>query len=83
MFYDFRCHACGFQFEKEKRMTDPSNEACPKCGKESFRVITGGAGILTRSGRGGGMEGPCPAGGAPCDPGACGMGHHCGMADQG
>lgn len=73
MFYDFKCQACGSVFEKEKRITDASNEKCPKCGKESFRVITGGAGFLAK----GSSQSPCDATGS-CQS-SCAMAGRCGM----
>ncbi|OGS36930.1 MAG: hypothetical protein A2293_11965 [Elusimicrobia bacterium RIFOXYB2_FULL_49_7] len=74
MTYEFQCQACGRFFETEKRMTDNSNEPCPVCGKESLRVITGGAGFLA----GGKSKTPCDTMGT-C-PGSCAMAGRCGAA---
>jgi putative FmdB family regulatory protein len=72
MFYDFKCPSCGNLFEKEKSIRDSSNEKCPRCGRESLRVITGGAGIL-----GGGLsKTPADCSGNPV---SCPSAHKCGM----
>ncbi|MBL8027664.1 MAG: hypothetical protein JNL74_14680 [Fibrobacteres bacterium] len=72
MFYDFQCTSCKNVFEKEKSIKDDSNENCPKCGKESLRIISGGIGILgAASGR---KEFGCP----PAAAAACPTAHQCG-----
>ena len=43
--YDYRCPQ-GHEFEKFQRMSDDPVAACPKCGEDAERVISGGAGFL-------------------------------------
>jgi putative FmdB family regulatory protein len=44
--YEFRC-ANGHEFEQFHKISDaPSTAACPTCGVESTRAISGGAGLL-------------------------------------
>jgi putative FmdB family regulatory protein len=35
--YSFACDACGHQFDRLKRLSDPDPEACPACGKPAVR----------------------------------------------
>ncbi|MCE2397797.1 MAG: zinc ribbon domain-containing protein [Gemmatimonadetes bacterium] len=46
--YDYRCMACGRDFELFQRMSDPAEAECPGCGREAERLISGGAGFLFR-----------------------------------
>ncbi len=49
--YAFHCDACGHDFDRLQRMSDPDPTTCPSCGKESvhrqltapqFRLAGGG-----------------------------------------
>jgi putative FmdB family regulatory protein len=76
MFYDFQCTVCKNEFEKEKSIKDDSNESCPKCGKESLRIISGGIGFLGASSSGRKEEvGGC----SPSAAASCPSAHQCGM----
>jgi putative FmdB family regulatory protein len=44
--YEYRCPACGNEFEKFGKMSDPPVTECTRCGAESQRRISGGAGLL-------------------------------------
>lgn len=44
--YEYRCPACGADFEKFQRMSDEPVAECPKCGAKAERQISGGAGLL-------------------------------------
>jgi putative FmdB family regulatory protein len=45
--YDYRCNACGHEFETMHGMTAPVLRKCPKCGKLKLeRLISGGAGVI-------------------------------------
>ena len=46
--YDYRCTACGRDFELFQRMSDRPEAECPGCGREAERLISGGAGFLFR-----------------------------------
>ena len=32
--YEYRCAACGHEFEKLQKMSDPDPDSCPECGKK-------------------------------------------------
>ncbi len=34
--YDFQCNDCGHKDEVMRRISAPSKEACPQCGKDTF-----------------------------------------------
>lgn len=44
--YEYRCPQCGNEFEKFGKMSDPPVTECTRCGAESQRKISGGAGLL-------------------------------------
>ncbi|HET7464479.1 MAG TPA: zinc ribbon domain-containing protein [Longimicrobium sp.] len=44
--YEYRCPQCGTDFEKFQKMSDPPVAACPGCGAEAERRISGGAGLV-------------------------------------
>jgi putative FmdB family regulatory protein len=44
--YEYRCAACGQEFEKFQRMSDEPVAECPSCGKQAERRLSGGAGFL-------------------------------------
>ena len=44
--YQYRCPACGHEFEKFEKMSAPGRAKCPQCGKRAERQISGGAGFL-------------------------------------
>ncbi len=46
--YQYKCNACGHDFEEFQKMTDRPIDTCPNCGdtKSVHRLISGGAGIL-------------------------------------
>ena len=49
--YEYRCEACGAQFEKEQRISEDPIKKCPKCGKaKAQRLISAGNFILKGSG---------------------------------
>jgi putative FmdB family regulatory protein len=81
--YDYLCDACGNHFERRQKMSDAPLESCPQCGGSVKRLISGGAGAITKgSGRhfGGSAEahGTCGAGGPCCmQGGACGNREFC------
>ncbi len=45
--YDYRCNACGHQFEEFQMMSDAELKKCPECKKNKLeRLIGSGAGFL-------------------------------------
>lgn len=45
--YDYRCNACGHQFELFQSMNDKVKRTCPQCGKKELeRLIGTGAALL-------------------------------------
>ena len=45
--YDYRCEACGHEFELFQQMTDSVKRKCPECGKLKLqRLIGTGAGVI-------------------------------------
>lgn len=45
--YDYRCEACGHEFEKFQSMTEKLIRKCPECGKLSLKRLFGtGGGII-------------------------------------
>lgn len=46
--YQYKCDACGHEFEEFQKMSDHPIDTCPKCGDTGRvrRLISGGAGIL-------------------------------------
>lgn len=44
--YDYRCSACGHEFEKFKKMSEVAHAECPQCGAQAERLISGGAGLV-------------------------------------
>ena len=46
--YEYQCDACAKHFEIRQKMSDPVLESCPECGQSLRRLISGGAGAITR-----------------------------------
>ena len=45
--YDYRCAACGHEFEHFQKMSDGVKRKCPECGKLSLKRLMGtGAGVI-------------------------------------
>lgn len=45
--YEYRCNACGHEFEKFQSMTDSPVRTCPECKKRRVeRLISAGAGVI-------------------------------------
>jgi putative FmdB family regulatory protein len=44
--YEYRCPACGTDFEKFQKMSDPPAAECPSCGAAAERRMSGGAGLV-------------------------------------
>ena len=48
--YEYECGTCRHHFERRQKMSDPPVAACPECGAEAKRLISGGAGAITKGG---------------------------------
>jgi len=70
--YEYLCEACACRFEKRQKMSEAALEICPECGGSVRRLISGGAGAITK-GRSTAPQAMCASGG-PC----CGQGAACG-----
>lgn len=70
--YEYLCDECACHFEKRQKMSDAAVEVCPKCGGHVRRLISGGAGAITRdASRQTAPPMPCASGGC-CGGGMCG-----------
>ena len=80
--YEYLCEACEARFDRRQKMSDPALDACPTCGGHVHRLISGGAGAITK---GAGhahasahAEMPsCASGGPCCGGGVCASGSFC------
>ena len=69
--YEYRCEGCEVHFEQRQKMSEPALETCPQCGGRVKRLISGGAGAVTKGSSAAsaymppqcGMGGPCCGGG--------------------
>jgi len=48
--YDYRCNACGHQYEKRESFSAPSVQECPVCQGEARRLLTPPAIVFKGSG---------------------------------
>lgn len=77
--YEYECNACRRHFERRQKMSDPALEVCPDCGGQVRRLISAGAGAITRGSSAAtdftspqcGMSGPCCGGACMADEPAC------------
>lgn len=45
--YEYRCGACGHDFERFQKMSEPPIRECPECGEAAVeRLISPGAGLV-------------------------------------
>ncbi|HEX4284083.1 MAG TPA: zinc ribbon domain-containing protein [Terracidiphilus sp.] len=70
--YEYLCDHCATHFEKRQKMSDAALDTCPSCGGPVHRLISGGAGAITKGSHPPAM--PTCASGGPCcgGMGACG-----------
>jgi len=71
--YEYLCEECSCHFEKRQKMSDALIEECPECGGHVRRLISGGAGAITKGGSQASEPMPCGSGGC-CGGGMCGQG---------
>lgn len=48
--YEYRCDACGHEFEKEQRISEKPLKKCPSCGAQKARRMIGGTGFILKGG---------------------------------
>ncbi|MGO9433094.1 MAG: FmdB family zinc ribbon protein [Terracidiphilus sp.] len=77
--YEYLCDSCATHFEQRQKMSDAALDACPACGGPVHRLISGGAGAITKGsssahGHAHADMPPCAFGGACCGGGACASG---------
>jgi putative FmdB family regulatory protein len=76
--YEYQCEACSCHFEQRQKMSDAAIENCPACGGHVKRLISGGAGAITKGSSHHADAPPC-ANGGPCRGmgGGCSPGSFC------
>jgi putative FmdB family regulatory protein len=77
--YEYQCQSCAKRFERRQKMSDPEVDSCPHCGGDVKRLISGGAGVISK---GSASQSAGPA----CEMGDCcatdaGCGNMCGCAN--
>jgi putative FmdB family regulatory protein len=71
--YEYLCEECSCHFEKRQKMSDAAVEQCPECGGHVKRLISGGAGAITKGGASQQTAAPSCASGGCCGGGMCGF----------
>jgi len=69
--YEYQCDYCEVRFERRQKMSDTALEICPECGGHLKRLISGGAGAITRGSSQAASYAPQCGMGGPCCGGAC------------
>ena len=71
--YEYQCQSCAARFERRQKMSDPEVESCPDCGGHVKRLISAGAGVISKGAGSYSAAPACEMGGACCAPeGGCG-----------
>ena len=76
-FYEYRCQACGHEFEAMQKMSDAPLTDCPECGAPQLAKLVSATGFQLKGGgwyKGGGSDkaaDSAPAGGHACGSGGC------------
>ena len=50
--YEYRCRACGHEFERFQKISEPPVRRCPECGKRRVERLIGAGGGLVFKGPG-------------------------------
>jgi putative FmdB family regulatory protein len=66
--YEYLCEECSCHFEQRQKMSDAALDQCPQCGGHVKRLISGGAGAITKGASQ--PQAPACASGACCGQGA-------------
>jgi len=64
--YEYECQSCAGRFERRQKMSDPEIELCPRCGGHVKRLISGGAGVISKGDGGYSAAPACEMGGGCC-----------------
>jgi putative FmdB family regulatory protein len=71
--YEYECAGCSHHFERRQKMSEPPVSICPECGGRVKRLISGGAGAISKGinsssaeQMGCGISGACCGQGAEC-----------------
>ena len=48
--YEYRCTACGYEFERLQKISDGPIEICPECGQEDVRKLVSQSGFVLKGG---------------------------------
>lgn len=48
--YDYQCGKCGFEFEREQRITEPPVKSCPKCKSRQVKRLLSAPGFILKGG---------------------------------
>ncbi|HUN86052.1 MAG TPA: zinc ribbon domain-containing protein [Terracidiphilus sp.] len=75
--YEYLCDECSCRFEKRQKMSDAAVQYCPECGGHVHRLISGGAGAITKGAASSHAEMPPCASGGTCCGGGCGNSNFC------
>lgn len=67
--YEYQCQSCSHHFDQRQKMSDAPLTTCPKCGGAVERLISGGAGAISKGGSSASYADPGPS---------CGLGGCCG-----
>jgi putative FmdB family regulatory protein len=70
--YEYQCESCTSHFERRQKMSDPEVESCPQCGGHVKRLISGGAGIISKGAAGHAAAPACEIGGCCAPEMGCG-----------
>jgi len=65
--YEYECAACRHRFERRQKMSDAPVSVCPVCGGSVKRLISGGAGAISKG----------TGGSSVAEAMSCGMGGEC------
>lgn len=66
--YEYQCQSCAGRFERRQKMSDPELESCPRCGGHVKRLISAGAGVISKSAASRSAAPACEMGGGCCAP---------------
>lgn len=64
--YEYECQSCAGRFERRQKMSDPEVVFCPRCGSHVKRLISGGAGVISKANDGYSAAPACEMAGGCC-----------------